>query len=318
MLLNSENIIEICSENLPRFKKIIKGIKFEPKGIFNSEILLFVSLSKFFGVNIIIESGRANGQSTKIISEFFKNFRYKIYSIELDIFSPDVKTSFERLKNYKNLKLIFGDTFKEIHKLIIEECCILIDGPKSIKTVKLTIDLLKNSMVKAVFLHDIHKDSYLREDFEKIFTNFFFTDSEEYVEKFKSLDKKCWIDQRKHRKFKNWSPYRRGNKIMKSYSSTLLAIFNSDNSFNLKYYREFINKMKKKKVTSSIRNLLDGWPERLKKIIKFPIYYIYFEKIINKRKKLEIKDLFYKWTKNNYHIFKSVFFQFLHVIKSLK
>jgi len=67
MLLNKESIIKICQNYLPIFKNVIKDINYEIKGIINSEMLLFVSLVKYFKVNLILGSGRANGQS----NEFF-------------------------------------------------------------------------------------------------------------------------------------------------------------------------------------------------------------------------------------------------------
>jgi len=71
-MLIKDEIIKVCLDNLPKFKEIIQEMRFENKGIFNSEMLLFISLVNYFGVNLIIESGRARGYSTQIIAEFFK------------------------------------------------------------------------------------------------------------------------------------------------------------------------------------------------------------------------------------------------------
>ena len=119
-MLTKDKIVRICSGNLQKFKNIIGNTPYEIEGIFYSEMLLFVSLAKYFGVNLIIESGRARGQSTKIISECFKQPHYKIKSIESQKYSADVKVSYRRLKDYKNLKLIFGNSFDIIPKLITE------------------------------------------------------------------------------------------------------------------------------------------------------------------------------------------------------
>ncbi len=60
MVLNKEEIIKICTNHLATFKNSIKNMKYELKGIFNSEMLLFISLTHYFGVKLIIESGRAS------------------------------------------------------------------------------------------------------------------------------------------------------------------------------------------------------------------------------------------------------------------
>ena len=234
MNFNSHNIIEICNINLSSFRNSIEGINYEKGGIYNSEMLLFVSLIKHFGVKLIIESGRARGQSTKVIGENFKDSDYKIFSIEYNKYSPDVRISKERLKNYTNVNLLFGDSFKILPTLIKDECCVLIDGPKRVAAIQLAIESLRNPLVKAVFIHDLYKDSPHRKVVEKFFNDYFFTDNKNYVNMFKHLDNNCWIEQRKYRETRTWSPYRRGKKKFKSYSSTLLVIFNSENAFNLK------------------------------------------------------------------------------------
>ncbi len=275
--MNSNRIIEICSENVQSYKKIISGINYESKGIFNSEMLLFVSLTKYFSVNLIIESGRANGQSTKIIAECFKNPIYKIISVESNRFSPHVKNSYERLKKYRNLELLFGTSFSLIPELIMEECCILIDGPKT-GAIKLAINCMKNPLVKAVFVHDLTKDSNQRITAKKVFNYYFFTDNKDYVTKFKVLDEKCWLDLKRYKKYRNWAPYRRDNKVTKSYFSTLAVFMNSNNAININQYNPKLEDKKKWKHSWSFKYLLNDWPLRIKNIIRYPFYFIFFEK----------------------------------------
>ncbi len=308
MILSKENIIKICVDNLNSFENVVKRMNFEIKGIFNSEMLLFISLANHLGVKLIIESGRANGQSTKVLAENFKNPDYKIISIEFNKYSSDVKYSYERLKKYKNLKLLFGNSFNLIPKFITEECFILIDGPKRIDALKLAVESLKNSLVKAVFIHDLHKDSPHREDAEKLFSNYFYTDDEDYVKKFKKMDKQCWLDQLKYRGSKSWGPYRRGNRIMKSYSSTLLVVLNNKNPFDKTYYENLLKKKKSQMNRKwSLKYIIDGWPSRLKKIVIFPIHYLYFEKIFMLKNKINFLDLLKNWIIMIYSNFASIF-----------
>lgn len=306
MSLLKKEIIQICEQYLPTYKKSIYGLKYEPKGIFYSEMLLFIAISKKIGVNLLIESGRARGQSTKIIAENFKEQSYQIKSVEFVKYSSDVKISYNRLKEYKNIDLIFGNSFEILPKLVREECCVLIDGPKS-GAINLAIDMLKNPLVKAIFIHDMHKDSIERNEAEKIFKDCFFTDDLDYVNKFKNLDKKAWLDQRKHREFQSWAPYKKDNKIMKSYASTLMLIFNSGNAFNLTQATKLSNKRFNKKRKRSLKKIIENWPSRIKNIISFPVYYIFYEKRIKNSQKLN-KIAFIKiWFSYIYITLKGIF-----------
>jgi len=189
MILDKNKILDICSANLFSYKNIINKIEYEPHGILNSEMLLMISLVKYLKLNLIIESGRGRGQSTKIIAESFKNPKYRIISIDYNKYNLNMKISFERLKKYKNLELLFGNSFDLIPNLITERCCILIDGPKGIDSIRLAIKLMNNPLVELIFIHDLPHDSILREHAEKIFNYHFFTDDSDYLKRFKHLDR---------------------------------------------------------------------------------------------------------------------------------
>ena len=307
MIVSKEDIINICSENVKKFKDLVKDIKYEKGGIFNSEMLLITSLIKDFDINLIIESGRANGQSTKIFSEVLRDPKYKIISIEYDKYDPEVKHSYKRLKYYKKLLLLFGDSNKIIHNYITEDCFLLIDGPKRLGAIKLSIECLKNPLVKAVFIHDLHKDSPFRKYAEKLFKNYFFTDDLDYVKRFKSIDKKNWMDQRKYRKTRSWGPYRRGTKRMKSYSSTLLVVFNSKDSLNLSYLENRSKTQEYLKKKWKIKYFFDGIPRGIKKIINYIPSYIFYEKTFDNRRNIDFIDLIKKWVNISYNIIKKLF-----------
>jgi len=308
-LLNKEEILKICVNYMPIFKKVIKDINYEIKGIFNSEMLLFISLVDYFGVELIIESGRANGQSTKVISENFSDLKYKIYSIEYNRYNQDVKNSYDKLKQYKNIRLLFGDSNKIIPKLITETCCILIDGPKDSAAINLAIKCLKNPLVKAVFIHDMNRNSPHRTWVENIFSNYFFTDDFDYIAKFKILDKPCWSEHRKIRECRTCAPYRIENKVLKSYFATLSVIINSNNFYDPITYREYLkylDYLKGLKKSWKIRLLSNNWPRRIKNIIQFPISYIFYEKRISRKEKLDFVNFMTEWAKVIFYQFRSV------------
>lgn len=295
MSIPKQDIIRICENNIESFTNDIKKICYLSHGILNSEMLLFISLVKYFGVNLIIESGRSKGYSTNILAESFKNFKYKIFSVEYDKYSPNVKISFERLRKYKNLNLIFGNSFDIIPQIIKENCCILIDGPKGFKSIKLAVKLLQNPYVKAIFIHDLYRDSPFRKDAEKIFSNYFFTDDYDYVNKFKILDKQCRLNIRNY-DF-NFSLYPKEKNPVKSYSFTLMVIFN-DNTFIIEQnYRALLTSKDEIKQNLSIKFLFETVIQKMKKIPKFPFYYIYFEKVVCQKKNLNFLDLIKKWIK---------------------
>ena len=191
--------------------------------------------------------------------------------------------------------MIFGNSFQIVPNLISEDCTVLIDGPKT-GSPFLAYQLLNNPLVKAVFIHDTHKDSKLRTQIIQYFTSFFSTDDKDFVNKFKKIDLKCWIEQRKYRKFRNWAPYQRVNQKMKSYAATLTIIFNSD-----KILKSISKNIKKniynpeKQLNFSFQNLFKIWPDRIKRIITFPIFYVYYEEFYNRKGKFELKDLIIKW-----------------------
>ena len=67
----------------------------------HSEMLFAFSIAKELGVQAILESGRARGQSTELTAIFSKYHDIDFHSIEYDKFSPDVEIAERRLKNLK-------------------------------------------------------------------------------------------------------------------------------------------------------------------------------------------------------------------------
>ncbi len=300
-VLKKEEIIQVCSNNFISLESVIKNINYENHGIINSEMLLFCSIVKYLDVNLIIESGRAKGYSTQIIAEFFRDQNKKIYSIEYNRYHRDVKHSFEKLKRSFYVKLLFGNSFNLIPDLITEECCILIDSPKDLDSIELAINSLKNPLVKAVFIHDLYKDSLCRGIAEKVFKYHFFTDNLQYVSKFRNLDVKCWNSKRYIREF--LLPYRRGKIKMKSYAFTLMVIFNNKNPCNNELYQSYLKNIAYKKNGRSFSSKLiwlktflrEEFLNKVRIALKFPMYYKYYEKRINNRVQLNILDMISKW-----------------------
>ncbi|MCH7928851.1 MAG: hypothetical protein IID03_12860 [Candidatus Dadabacteria bacterium] len=225
--MKKEEIISNVKLYLPQFKSVAENEPYQLRGIFTSEALLIISIIRAFGVNLLVESGRARGYSTKIFAEFFKdNSDFKIVSIDFDKSSEDTKYSEKQLKNYSNTSLVYGDANKILPKYITEECVVFIDGPKGDDALLLAADIIKNPYVKAVCIHDLHKNTFHRNICEIIFTDTFFSDDKDFVEEFSFLDKNCWDVLKNYKE----APYMRKGNPIDSYASTVGVILSGPKS----------------------------------------------------------------------------------------
>lgn len=214
------------------FDEKTKDIEYEDKGIFNSEMLMVIAIAKQLNIKEIWESGKARGQSTHILAECLSDSN--IHSVEILKDTDDDIVAKKRLENYRNVELIYGNSSIILPEKIKDkkDVLVIIDGPKGVAAINLAKKMLENKKVKAVFLHDYHKGSPLREVVENTFKDHtFFTDDEEYVQAFKFLDDKCWVEHAKIGRY----PYRRGAIAMPSYSSTLAVIFNNEDDVKRLY-----------------------------------------------------------------------------------
>jgi len=247
--MNKTEIIKYCEQNVRRFceKTSTNSYTYTVKGIINSELLLVCSVIKMLECTLIIESGRARGQSTKVLADFFGTSDYNIHSIEFNKFTKDSIIAMKRLKGYKNLKLHFGDSFKIAQNLIERDCCVLIDGPKGRDAIRLTIDLLTNPLVKVVSIHDCYKGSDTRKLLEEIFNYTFFSDDKTFIDKFSFVDNKCWEIINTYKDYRYSSPYIRDGQRVDSYFATLGVIFNGDNAINKQVYDKYFETEKQNK-----------------------------------------------------------------------
>lgn len=224
----SDTILDICRAELPRFQEAVRDIPYQAKGIFNSEMLLVCAITKHLAVRRILESGRARGQSTIVLSRFFgPDTGCLIDSVESQKYTRDATAAMKRLANIRNLRLRFGDASELLPRLASEEeSVVLIDGPKGKPAVLLAAQLLRDSGVKAVFIHDMHRISEGRRLVQFLFPRTFFTDERRFVQAFRALDDGCWQQQRQRPGFERWAPYQRADERMPSYSATLAMILN--------------------------------------------------------------------------------------------
>jgi hypothetical protein len=238
--MNQSEIIASATSCEQLFQSILHSETYQPRGIFNSEALLLATVIKELDVKHIIESGRARGHSTNLLAKFFDDGELQITSIDFDKTSVDAQYSEQYLSQYKNLTLLYGDSNQLITKNIRGDCVVFIDGPKGDEAIQLAANLLDDKRVKAVAVHDLHKNTWHRNICEAVFSHYFFSDDVDYVERFKHLDDNCW----EVLEGTGEKPYQRYGKPIASYASTLGIFFNSEKPLVQPAYQNYIQEYK--------------------------------------------------------------------------
>lgn len=197
---------------------------YEPRGILPSEMAVVVALARAYDIELFIESGRARGQSTKIIAKYLPEVEVHSFELHRD---DDAAYAEEALAGFSNLTLHYGDARESIPALLArrrgKRAAVLIDGPKGKGALRLMHDCVRASKsVVLGFIHDMHKEEtsvpVARSLAEASFTNRFFSDDNDYVSRTGRLDHAVAADP----SF-DWSPHRIGTKALASYGPTIVA-----------------------------------------------------------------------------------------------
>src|SRR5712691_11468351 len=91
MTIDPASINIAAAEMLPAFQRHVAGIPYERKGILYSEMFFLYLCAQASRPSRIVESGRARGQSTLVLSTIFPDL--DVVSIESDADSPDVQVA---------------------------------------------------------------------------------------------------------------------------------------------------------------------------------------------------------------------------------
>ena len=206
------NLVKAAKENLDfylyKFEQAIEGMEYRDRGVNFSGMFAFCALCDYYKVEVIIESGTANGQSTEILARYFDPgssdagilfaqntaVATKIISIDNNAYGKLDETR-ERLSKYTNVEIIEGKT-QEILPLIIGEHmspakALFIDGPKSLFAMSLieASFRLNNVLFAAVDDACSKIDSESPYHFMDIHpATVFYTDEDWYLERYKYLD----------------------------------------------------------------------------------------------------------------------------------
>lgn len=167
-------LAEAAARHRDQFASLLAGIPYERKGILNSEMFFLWLCASPFKPKRILESGRARGQSTLVLSRVFPDA--EILSIEFDRNSPDVPVAAERLKDCGNVQQLFGDATKLLPEMVRPGDIVLIDGPKGFRGLRLALKLLGSEMPALVLMHDTLAGSAERHFLERHLPNTLYSD----------------------------------------------------------------------------------------------------------------------------------------------
>lgn len=193
-------ILRTVEKDQKKFEKF--SFAHEERDILNSEMLAFCSLCKQLGIEVIIESGRCKGQSTKYAEK--------------------------KLISYKNVELIYADSTKIIATLLKryagKKIAIILDEPKGQVAVNLLMNCFSSPDVYLGAIHAAKKGTIARQLMPKLFPVSFYTDDRDFVERYKNLDMSAIVPENEVNEH-SWRPYMKGEQHMESYGPTLAIIF---------------------------------------------------------------------------------------------
>lgn len=168
---------------------------YEPRGIPNSEMAFIIFSCQRLGIKVILESGRARGQSTYLLAKYLPDT--KIHSIEMRKDHPDEAIAVKRLEGFKNVRLHYGQGDKMLPKLARHTAplptAILCDGPKGVRAVGVLKSCFANKHVRVGFIHDMRKldhgkTSIHRQVAVDTFPNHIFSDEDRFVTRSRWMD----------------------------------------------------------------------------------------------------------------------------------
>lgn len=133
-----------------RFAEICLSLPYRDKGMFYSEVYLFLLACSAHGVDLIIESGVKNGMSTRLLASAWPG---ELVSIDKDL------RSLGSLEPLQGVRLLHGDARKEIPALLSvsrgRRAGVLIDGPKGSAALALKDAIWEAPEVRVAAIHDL-------------------------------------------------------------------------------------------------------------------------------------------------------------------
>src|SRR6267154_1151032 len=204
MSIDPASINSAAAEMLPAFQRRVAGIPYERKGILYSEMFFLYLCAQASRPSRIVESGRARGQSTLVLSTIFPDL--DVVSIESDADSPEVQVAQDRLRGRENVSMRFGDATRILPAEVRKGDAVLIDGPKGFRGLRLGLRLLATGRVAQVFIHDCALGTEERAFLDVHLRGPLYSDSIEFARIARVLDAACWADMPPDRRFDGERP----------------------------------------------------------------------------------------------------------------
>lgn len=190
---NQQELIRLLDQAgryVEAFQALIADIPYERKGILFSEMFFFWLCARSVQPRRILESGRARGQSTLILSHCFPDA--EILSVEYDRNSPDVAVAAERLARRGNVQQLFGDATRLLPDMARPGDVALIDGPKGYRGLRLALSLLAQGKTPLVFVHDTATGSPERDYLARRMPEVVYSDHPDFAGVAHHLDQGAW------------------------------------------------------------------------------------------------------------------------------
>lgn len=161
-VLDFPDLFNTAERLLPRFKERCLPQPYQEEGALYSEGLALVSAMSLTNVDVMIESGTANGQSTEMMARFFEGTPTQIITVDKNAEADhiDLNATADRLKHWTNVTFMRGDSHELIPQLLAEHkdkrIGVYIDGPKGPEGLKLLCETLASTAdVKFAAMHDL-------------------------------------------------------------------------------------------------------------------------------------------------------------------
>lgn len=134
---------------------------YEQRGIIHSEMALIIRTVRELGIEVFLESGRARGQSTYMLSKYLPEVA--IYSVEARR-DADAEFGRQRCEHLPNVTLLWGDG-RQILPRFAEEAApkrtaVLCDGPKGFLALAVIEKCMRFPHVVAGFIHDMRRTDH--------------------------------------------------------------------------------------------------------------------------------------------------------------
>ena len=229
--------------NAPRCFVDLRGLaseSYEPYGIYHSEMACVVAVCRLLDIDMIIESGRALGQSTYILAKYLGTSGVEIHSNRSYSRRPcgiggTQIVGIQRDPEFYIMEIRLSLIPSLLRGAKDRRIAILIDGPKGRKAIDLFSECITISKdVRVGFIHDLQRlrkgARFLHRTLVvKYFDNTFFTDDEDYVQAYSHLDAILFAPVSLASFPYRLSPYCRLGEFTGSYGPTIGAIFPTEN-----------------------------------------------------------------------------------------